>query len=275
MTVTALSIIKKEKNSFLSTLPATLTPEKEAYFAIVLSQVKTLIAKKSNISVPSVLLAVKAGINLGLSFDATRGECYLIPRGNMCTFLPGYRGLLRLAYNAGVKNMSAHCVYEGDDFEYWIDENGPKLKHAPRFIGDRGKLMCAYSMATLPDGSKSLCVLSLSEIEKAKKSAQTTMVWNAHNEEMTKKTVLRKHCKTLPLSTTDEKIQRLNRALDIEEKAVDLNTTMLNNEGEQLIEDKIINVSELEEVQQNSIPDKSSKPQTTKIELEEDSEYGK
>lgn len=76
-------------------------------------------------------------------------ECHFIPFKNNnkteATFIPGYQGLVKLAYNSGfVRRISGHIVWEADEFEY--NPATEEIYHRP-FQGpekDRGKRIGAY-----------------------------------------------------------------------------------------------------------------------------------
>jgi DNA-binding winged helix-turn-helix (wHTH) protein len=77
------------------------------------------------------------------------GEAYPVPYGNQCTFIPGYRGLVKLARQSGeVKRIETNVVCEHDQFTF---EEGStfKLVFKRKLDGDRGKPRGAYALAEL------------------------------------------------------------------------------------------------------------------------------
>jgi phage RecT family recombinase len=66
----------------------------------------------------SLLGALMTAAQLGLE-PGPLGEAWLVPFKDQVTFIVGYRGLLKLAWQSGqLRNISARVVYEADDFDF-------------------------------------------------------------------------------------------------------------------------------------------------------------
>src|SRR5215467_4986411 len=78
---------------------------------------------------------------------------------------PMISGLLKRFRNSGqFRSISSGVVREGEEFSYWIDENGEHIKHVP---GDEiGKVLKAYAIAHTKDGGVMVKVMSVAEINK-------------------------------------------------------------------------------------------------------------
>lgn len=64
------------------------------------------------------MAAIVEASSLGLELDL-RGQAYLIPFGKEVTLIPGYKGLMDLAYRSGrVTNIYAEVVCENDQFTF-------------------------------------------------------------------------------------------------------------------------------------------------------------
>lgn len=136
---------------------------------------------------------------MGLEPDGRRA--HLIPYKEECGFIVDYKGIAELARrNGDVSYIHCDVVGEYDHFEYRFGNDG-KLDHKPK-IGDRGQIYCAYSFVRLADGTPEYEVMSVSEIEKIRARSKTPQKgpWVTDWPEMAKKTVFRRHSKTLPLS---------------------------------------------------------------------------
>ena len=146
----------------------------------------------------SILGSVVQACQLGLELDATLGHAYLVPYGNQCQMVIGYRGMIALALRSrNVRAISAEVVYEGDTFEV---EQGtsPRLRHVPA-LKDRGEIVAAYAIAQLADGGTQFRVLTLDDIGKRKKASKASRSgpWQDWYDEMVRKTAVRSLCKIL------------------------------------------------------------------------------
>jgi len=123
------------------------------------------------------------------------------------TAMPMISGILKLVRNSGdLASISPGIVCANDEFDYWVDENGDHLKHRPNLKEDRGDMILAYAVAITKDGAKYIEVMSKKEIEKVRNSsrAKDGGPWSQWYDEMSKKTVLRRLAKRLPMSTDIE-----------------------------------------------------------------------
>lgn len=129
---------------------------------------------------------------------------------DIATWMPMIAGLRKKVRNSGeIITWEAHCVYEADDFDYQLGDD-PFIRHKPA-LGPRGKIIAAYSVATLKDGYKSREVMSKAELDgvrsksKAKKGPWSDPIFEP---EMYRKTVARRHYKVLPQSTDLDDLMR-------------------------------------------------------------------
>lgn len=179
----------------------------------------------------SVMIACMKAAKLGVDVSGgALGHGYLVPYGDECTFVQGYKGLVSLAVQSGlVKDMTPVNVHEQDVFEVEEGEM-PRFVHkpfVPRKVGDqRGGIIASYTRVTLADGTRVIKgLLFLDDIVRiesgirAKKSP-----WNTpHRPEMVKKSSIKNTFKTLGIPE-GERMDRLRRALeaDAEAELVDL-----------------------------------------------------
>lgn len=143
-------------------------------------------------------------------------------------WMPMIAGIRKLARNSGkLKDWYVEAVYAGDNFHYQKGDD-PRLHHVPVPPSLRVKdaphqgIIAVYSIAVLEDGYKTAPeVMWIEEIEaiKGKSKAQKKGPWGdpAFYSEMCKKTVARRHSKTLPMSSDlDELIRREDETYDLE-----------------------------------------------------------
>ncbi|SFO83314.1 recombination protein RecT [Amycolatopsis arida] len=149
----------------------------------------------------SLLGALMTSAQLGLE-PGPLGEAYLVPYGDQVTFIPGYRGLIKLAWQSGqLRHISARVVHEGDRFSYSYGLH-PDLIHQPT-RGDRGPITDVYAAATLIDGGVEFEVLDVATVEtiRARSRAGRKGPWVTDWEAMARKTAIRQLAKWLPMAT--------------------------------------------------------------------------
>lgn len=155
----------------------------------------------------SVYASLIIAAQLGLEPSGARGEAYLVPFKGRCTLMPGYRGLVKLALRSGaVKSIRSRIVYEGDEFlvEYGTTE---KLHHVPRLRaeleedGSQPRIIAAYAVAEMADGSCQFEVLDGWQLDKIRAASMQANgpAWKDWAEEMYRKAPVRRLAKYLPL----------------------------------------------------------------------------
>lgn len=148
-------------------------------------------------------------------------------RGEIAQYLPMIAGLRKKVRNSGeIATWDVHAAYEKDEFEFELGDE-PFIRHKPS-LGDRGRLIAVYSIATLKSGEKSRDVMSVAEVEKIRAiSRAKNGPWGnpTFYPEMAKKTVARRHSKVLPMSTDlddlirrDDDLYDMDSASDTEQK---------------------------------------------------------
>lgn len=150
----------------------------------------------------SFLGSVMQAAQLGLEPGSALGQAYLVPYGNQCQLIIGYKGMIDLARRSGqVLSLNAYAVREGDDFNFQLGLK-PDIHHVPSLEADRIKkpITYVYAVATLKGGGYQFEVMSRAEIEAVKAKAKSKNIWNSYPDEMAKKTVIRRLFKYLPVS---------------------------------------------------------------------------
>jgi recombination protein RecT len=118
-------------------------------------------------------------------------------------WMPMVAGILKKVRQSGeVASISAHAVYENDEFDYLLGDN-EQIHHKPTH-GHPGQIKGAYCIVSLKDGFKVRDYMPWWRIEKAKAAAKTKYVWDAWPDEMAIKTVIKHIAKVLPQSTDIE-----------------------------------------------------------------------
>jgi len=150
----------------------------------------------------SLLSCVMDCASLGLEPDAALGRAYLIPYGQTCTLVIGYKGLADLAYRSGmVDSLDAYAVHENDRFELTLGLS-PDIVHVP-CPTDPGAFKGVYAVARLKGTTfPKFVYMTKAEIDAIRKRSRASSngPWVTDYEEMAKKTAVKRLAKLLPLS---------------------------------------------------------------------------
>lgn len=122
---------------------------------------------------------------------------------NAAQYMPMVQGILKKARNSGeISSIAAHVVHDRDKFTLVLGDN-ESLTHEPCLEGDPGALRLAYMVAKLKDGSIVREVMTRAQIQKVRDASRSKDrgPWVAWEDEMWRKTVLRRGAKYLPSSS--------------------------------------------------------------------------
>lgn len=111
-------------------------------------------------------------VTMGLSMQ--KKQCYPIAYGGKLQCQVSYHGHKAMAHRYGAKEINAEVIYEGDVFEYHI-ENGRKVldKHIQDFRNiDLTKIAGAYCVVTMFNDVKYVEVMNIHQIENAWRKRQ-------------------------------------------------------------------------------------------------------
>ena len=193
-----------------------------------ISFAKQLIASSAILqkcTVDSVLVSVFNIVNIGLSLNPAAKESFLVPRYNKiksiweASLQPGYIGLVKLLTDAGaVVKVTTQVVYENDKID--MDIATGEVSHKPCLVAkNRGEKLGCYSQAILPSGLKQLEWMEMEKIYKVRDCSESwkntekrnISPWFNHEDEMSRKTVIRRITKYLPRSKNLEKVNEAIR----------------------------------------------------------------
>jgi recombination protein RecT len=127
-------------------------------------------------------------------------------KSDQATYMPMVAGYRKKARNSGeLSDLYAHVVFDGDEFDFQLGDE-PYVKHKPSLTRPRGaKPIAVYSIAKFKDGGTSYEVMSISEVEEIRQkfSRARKGPWSdpVTYPEMVRKTCVRRHCKSLPMSS--------------------------------------------------------------------------
>lgn len=177
----------------------------------------------ANQSPNSVHMAMINVASTGLTLNPAMGYAYLVPRDNMIVLDISYKGLIKIATDAGsIRWARAECVHERDQFSYNGPAAMPDIRTDP--FRDRGEIIGAYCIAKTVDGDVLTEVMDLEAIHTIR-SKSTAWVkgaagkkgpWEDFFAEMCRKAVIKRARKTWPYTDRDD---RMAKAIEIANKA--------------------------------------------------------
>jgi len=204
----ALEIIKKNLETTRPTFEEMnlnkLAFAKELEFAIQIFEKNDYLAKTNAQSVKNCLVNIAMS---GLTLNPVMKFAYLVPRKGVCCIDPSYQGLIKILTDTGsVQSIKARVVYKKEPFEIELGSGGYVKHTIYKGDDDKGKKIGAYSIAVLNDGvtehidfmywNEIMAIKARSEGVKAGKGSP----WDTDEDEMAKKTVVKRHWKYLPKS---------------------------------------------------------------------------
>ena len=132
-----------------------------------------------------------------------KAQCYPVAYGGKLQCQISYHGWKAMAHRYGAKTIDAEVIYEGDTFQYHL-ENGRKIldKHEQDFANiDVDKIKGAYCVNTLDDGSCYIEVMNINQIKTAWKKGfgykENSGTHKEFTDMMAKKTVTSRACRQI------------------------------------------------------------------------------
>jgi len=225
---TVRNLLEKSKDQIALALPKHLTPERLMRIAMTTIQKNPKLLEADP---RSLIGAIIQCAQLGLEPDSVLGHAYLVPFWNSqlgrfdVTFIPGYKGLIALAKRGGeASHIHAVNVYEGEYFRY---EEGlaQTVEHKPLPPSKRtGGKIGTYAVVKFTGSQDSLAAWMWAEetelirdralltrrIDPRKDPREKWGPWGTDEDEMFKKTAIRRLSKVLSLSPEFQKAAALD-----------------------------------------------------------------
>ena len=200
-------ILEENKEAFALALPRVgLTAERFSRMAWTTMRQNPKLQKSDPKTLVSSLIQAA---ELGLSVSNTLGHAYLVPFANKktntidCTLIVGYRGYLTLMKRTGeIIDAKATIVYENEPLEMEAGDK-PYLRHKQLPPNKRGKaIVGAYCTVIFRDGVSTYEWMWHEDIMKIRNRSQAKNdgPWITDEEEMIKKTVIRRIAKRVGIS---------------------------------------------------------------------------
>jgi len=208
------SIVVSAKKSFENSNEYQMNFNREANFALQILEGNAYLQKAKPESIRNAIVNVSL---TGLTLNPVLKFAYLVPRNSkdgLNVILDiSYIGMIKLLTDAGsVKNIDCDVICENDKYDF---RKGTEsyLKHSISLSG-RGAPIGAYAIAYFRDGGCQFVVLNKEEIEKVRATSESWKnetgrkysPWETWEEEMWKKTALKRLFKLLPKTQFSEKL---------------------------------------------------------------------
>lgn len=160
---------------------------------------KPVLETCSQISIANSLMNMAT---LGLSVQKKQG--YFIAYSGQCQFQRSYFGNITIARRYGMKDINAEVIYDGDRFKYHIEDGNKVLdSHEQDFMNiDNEKILGAYAVVHMEDGTKYLEVMNIKQIKQAWKQGfgykeDGNGTHQKFSDQMAKKTVMNRALKQI------------------------------------------------------------------------------
>lgn len=130
-------------------------------------------------------------------------------------YMPMIDGVMKRARMSGqISLLSSKAVYAGDEFDYWMDENGEHINYRPKFEG--GEVRLAFAFAKLTTGELIVEVMSRADIDRVRAASKTGSYgpWKDWFDRMACKAVMHRLARRLP--NASEIIEMCERGMNMD-----------------------------------------------------------
>lgn len=161
----------------------------------------------------SVLMSAFNCATIGWIPGKALGHAFFVPFKGQCQLIPGYKGLLDLAFsNEFLTQCNTEVILDGEKYERWHDELGPHLRHELPRKRDlrRDKVVASYCTYRTKNGGYGIAFVDRSELDKVDKQKD---VWRSDYIAMAKKTAILRASKQWRITN------RLGLAVQLDEQA--------------------------------------------------------
>jgi recombination protein RecT len=189
------------RRQIMRVLPKHLPPDRFIRIALTAMQRTPKLKDCTPASFFNALLSLS---ELGIEPDGRRA--HLIPYGNECQLIIDYKGYVDLITRPGkgndVSTIYSDVVREHDDFLFnrgIVERHIVDIRKAET---ERGKVIGAYTIIRFKNGDMKCEVMSVEDLDRVKgrSKAKDNGPWRTDENEMQKKTVLRRCIKTMPIN---------------------------------------------------------------------------
>lgn len=150
-------------------------------------------------------------------------------------YMPMIDGVMKRARMSGqISVLSSKAVFNDDQFDYWMDENGEHINYRPTFKG--GDMRLAFAFAKLNTGELIVEVMSKADIDKVRSASKTGTYgpWKDWYERMACKAVMHRLAKRLPNASEIVEMCEAGMNMDFDSRTEKEIAPMIENSIEEL-----------------------------------------
>lgn len=221
--------------------------KREASFALQILAENDYLAGVAMTNQDSLKRAIINVAAIGLTLNPIHKLAYLLPRKQKVCLDISYLGYIQLAIEVGaIKWAHSEVVYEKDIFR--LRGLGVEPLHEFDPFGERGKIKGCYVVVKTHGGDYLTTRMTIDEIYSIRNRSESWIAgknspWKSDENEMIKKTVVRRAYKSWP--KTDTRSSRFEQAIDVTNEADPIDFNLLASSAPQAESfDKFVEIRE-------------------------------
>lgn len=187
-------------------LPQNYSPENALKFAFLDLKANNLLNTDKDALANALLNMVVQGLS------PQKKQCYFINYGGKVNLMRSYHGDRAVARLSGlVKDIQAYIIREGDEVNitYDAETNYMQVEHKTDFKNWNNKIIGAYAVAIMPDGTKRYDLMTIERIRKSwamSSNQNNNKLQNNFSDDACQRTITRHLVKNLFNQSTDESL---------------------------------------------------------------------
>jgi recombination protein RecT len=135
-------LLEKQKPQFAMALPKHLNPDRMCRLAMTsFTQTPKLLECEPKSVIGSIITACQLGLEIGVN-----GQGYLVPYGNTCQFIPGWRGLVDLVARGGRGTVMTGVIFRDQKYTFSDGARRDLVIHNETDCEDPADITHAYAI---------------------------------------------------------------------------------------------------------------------------------
>lgn len=145
-------------------------------------------------------------------------------------YMPMVDGVLKRARQSNqIDVIAGKAVFEGDTFDYWMDENGEHINYKPKLVG-RGTFVLSFAFAKMKTGELIVEVMTKEDVERVRAASKgsDSGPWKDWYDRMAVKSALHRLARRLPNASELMAMLEQGMMMDWQEKEVNARPVIEN-----------------------------------------------